>query len=143
MSIVSMDCITPVMQPKMIDCPGRSRAWHFASRDPSHGPPGRRPGAFVPNIAELLGRQGYTRVCTRDFCVWNNVRGQLAGVRTRGEPRGEETNWLHGCLDGNNGVLSFAWKTIEITNWITRALPFSPDLNIEIVAVAHNEIVPY
>lgn len=143
MSVVSMDCITPVMQPKMIDCPGRSRAWHFASRDPSHGPPGRRPGAFVPNIAELLGRQGYTRVCTRDFCAWNNVRGQLAGVRTRGEPRGEETNWLHGCLDGNNGVLSFAWKTIEITNWITRALPFSPDLNIEIVAVAHNEIVPY
>lgn len=37
-------CITlPMMQPKMIDCPGRSRAWHFASRDPSHGPPGRRP----------------------------------------------------------------------------------------------------
>lgn len=85
------------------------------------------PGAFVPNIAELLGRHACVHAW---FCAWNNVRGQLAGVRTRGEPRGEETNWLHGCLGGNNGVLSFAWKTIEITNWVTRALSFSPPILI-------------
>ena len=81
-------------------------------------------------------------MCARVILL--NVRGQLAGVRTRGEPRGEETNWLHGCLGGNNGVLSFAWKTIEITNWITRALPFSPPILIlKLSRLRYNEIVSY
>ena len=75
------------MQPKMIDCPGRSRAGHFASREirlTDH--PVDDPGRSCLISASFLADRGYTRVCTRDSAqrTWTISGCTNTGRATRG-----------------------------------------------------------